>query len=80
MKKLCMISEFNNENLIWEDLIIPMWRDIDNLPNPTLIRSEINQVMQRTADPNATREAVETIFKILDSEYEKSNLEEISQL
>ena len=35
MDKLSMIFDFNNKNLIWEDIIVPMWRSGDNCPKPT---------------------------------------------
>ena len=79
MKKLGMIIDTNNENLIWDDVIVPIWRDGDNHPNPTLNRAKIKQVVQQTSDPKVTREATGKIVKCLDSKYEKANLKEISQ-
>ena len=79
MNKLRMIVKFNNKNLIWDGVIVPMWRSGDNFPNPTLRRSKINQAMQRTADTKVTKEATEIIVEFIDSKYKKANLEEISQ-
>ena len=73
MKKLSMIFDLDNKNWIWGGFIIPMWIDVDIQPKHTLSRSEIKQVVQRTADPKVTREASERIVKIIDSKYDKSN-------
>ena len=79
MKKPGMIFDFNNENLIWDDVIVPMWRAGYNCLKPTLRRSEIKQVMQMTTDTKVTRESTEVIVKIMDSKHDKANLEDIAQ-
>ena len=79
MKKIGMIVEFKNEKLIWGDVIVPVWRSVSNIPNPTLRRAEIKQFVQPTSDTKVTREATEIIVKILGIKYEKYNLKEISQ-
>ena len=79
MKKIGMIVNFKSKNLIWDNAIVPMGRAGDNCPNPTLRGAKKNQVMQRLAEPKVSREATESIVKILDNRYENANLEEISQ-
>ena len=79
MKKLSIIVDFNNKNLIWYNVIVPMWTTGSNLPKTTVIRSKTNQVMPQTSETKVTREATERTVKIIDIKYEKSNLEEIYQ-
>ena len=79
MKKLSIIVDFNNKNLIWYNVIVPMWITGSNLPKTTVIRSKTNQVMPQTSETKVTREATERTVKIIDIKYEKSNLEEIYQ-
>ena len=79
MKKLSIIVDFNNKNLIWYNVIVPMWITGSNLPKTTVIRSKTNQVMPRMSETKVTREAIERTVKIIDIKYEKSNLEEIYQ-
>ena len=55
MNKLGIIVDFKNENLIWDNVIVPMCRAVANRPNPTLNRAEINKVMQQAAKPKVTR-------------------------
>ena len=79
MKKLDMVVNFNNKNLICDNVIVPMWRAGANLHNPTISRAEISQVIQRITKPKVTREATERIVKVLDSKYKNSNLGDIAQ-
>ena len=55
IKKLGMIVNFKNEKLIWDCVIVPMWRSGYNRPNPTLNKSEIKQVIQPKANSRVTR-------------------------
>ena len=55
MKKLGVIVNFKNENLIWDDYIVPMWISGANILKPTLKRSKIKEVMQYTDNPRVTR-------------------------
>ena len=41
MKKPGMIVNFKNEYLIWDYIIIPMWRDGANIPKHSLNRFKI---------------------------------------
>ena len=43
MKKLGIIVYFKNKNLIWDDVILPMWQSGSNFHNPTLNRDKIKQ-------------------------------------
>ena len=79
MNKLGIIVDFKNENLIWDDVILPMCRAVANRPNPTLNRAKIKKVMQQAVKPKVTREVIEIIVNILYSKYEKANLEYIYQ-
>ena len=64
--------------VIWNDTTVPMWnRDVDR-PTPTLFRNELREVVKQTAEPKVTRRATDRMVKILDSKYEKANLEEIA--
>ena len=45
---------------------------------PTFSRAKIKQIMTQTAEPIATREATEWIVKILDSKYEKEDLDQVA--
>ena len=55
MNKLIMIVDFDNENLIKDNVVITMWRAGSKCPNPTLDRAEENQVMQQMSKPKVTR-------------------------
>ena len=79
MKKLNMVVDFKNKNLIWDDTIVPMWIAVDDFPKPKLRRSEIKQGMKWTAETKVTREETERIDKIIDSKYKKANLDKITQ-
>ena len=79
MKKLGMIVDFNNDNLLWGNVIVPIWRAVYNCPKPAFKRSKMKQVIQQTANPRLTRESIEIIVNNLDSKYEKVDLEDIFQ-
>ena len=55
MKKHGKFFDFKIEKWIWDDVIVPMWRDGDNRPKPTLNRSKMKQSMQRMDDTIVTR-------------------------
>ena len=67
----CRLQE---KNLIWDYIIVPIWRSGANCPNPKLNRAKIKPVIQRADDPGVAMEATEKNCKILDSKYEKVNL------
>ena len=78
MRKIGCITDYNKGTLIWNDTTVPMWnRDVDR-PTPTLFRNELREVVKQTAEPKVTRRATDRMVKILDSKYEKANLEEIA--
>ena len=79
MKKLGIIVGVYNKNLIWDDVIVPTWRAEANFPKTTLSGAEIKQVVQWAAEPKVATEETEIIVKIIESKYEKANLEDISQ-
>ena len=61
----------------WEDQLVPMksfsniWKD----KHPT--RKELQATILRSVEPKATKEATERVVKILDSKYEKADLNKI---
>ena len=67
MKKLGIIVDFGNKNLMRYNFIITMWRSGANITKPALNWSEIKQVMKQTGVPKVTRKTTEIIIKILDS-------------
>ena len=79
MNKFGIIVEFNNKDLICDDVIVPIWKARDNWHNTTLNRYKIKQLIQQADNPRVEREVTERIVKNIDSKYEKANLEEISQ-
>ena len=79
MKKLGMIVNFKNKNLIWYDVIVPMWGDVTNHPKTPLNRAKIEQVIRWMDDTRVTSKATKIIVKMIYSKYKKVNLEEISQ-
>jgi hypothetical protein len=78
MCKLGLITDFKNNTLIWEDTSIPMRTSQEETGNPQFRKHELKEIIKQTAEPLATQQATERAVKILDSTYEKANLEEIA--
>ena len=80
MKELGIIFAFNNEKLIWGDVILTMWISEANQPKNTLNRALIKQFIQKQSDTKVTRKETETIKnKYIYSQYKIYKLEDISQ-
>ena len=77
LNQLNIDVRFSNGTIKWEDQVVPMknfqriWKD--NHPSKKELRSTILCLIE----PRSTREATERVVKILDSKYEKANLNEI---
>ena len=61
MNKLVMFVDFRNENLICEDVIVPMWSAGNNCPKPILKIVKIKPVAQQISDPIVTMENTERV-------------------
>ena len=77
LNQLNINMRFSDGTIKWEDQVVPMkncqtlWKD--DHPSKKEIRSTILCLIE----PRSTREATERVVKILDSKYEKANLDEI---
>ena len=78
MCKLGLITDFKNNTLIWEDTSRPMRTSQEETGNPQFRKHELKEIIKQTAEPIATQQATEGAVKILDSTYEKANLEDIA--
>ena len=78
MTKLGLITDYKRKVLTWDDISVPMRSAYHTDSKPTFSRAEIRQIMTQTAEPIATQEATERIVKILDSKYEKADLDEVA--
>ena len=61
MKKLGMIFDFNNKNLIWDNAIVPMCRARANIPKTTLSRYKMKQLMKLMYETKVTWESTEKL-------------------
>ena len=78
MVKLGLITDYERKVLMWDGVSVPMRSVYHTDSKPTFSRAEIKQIMTQTAEPIATREATERIVRILDSKYEKADLEQVA--
>ena len=79
MTKLGLIMDYKRKVLTWDEISVPMRSAYHTDSKPTFSRPEITQIMtKRTAEPIATQEATERIVKILDSKYEKADLDKVT--
>ena len=62
--------------VIWDDTIVPL-KPSNFRTNVAETKKELNTIFTQSAEPKVTQEATERVVKILDSTYEKANLEEI---
>ena len=68
---------FSNGTIKWEDQVVPMknfqriWKD----DHPS--KKELRSTILRLIELRSTRKATERVVKILDSKYEKANLNKI---
>ena len=77
LNELNIDVRFSDGTIKWEDQLVPMksfsniWKD----KHPT--RKELQATILRSVEPKATKEATERVVKILDSKYEKADLNKI---
>ena len=77
--KLGCITNFKRNVLTWEDISVPMRSAYTDTDKPRFSRAEIHEIIKQTAEPLATQEATERAIKILDSNYEAADLDEIAR-
>jgi protein tyrosine/serine phosphatase len=73
-----LITDYKRKVLIWDEVSVPMRSVYHTDSKPTFSRAKIKQIMTQTAEPIATREATEWIVRILDSKYEKADLDQVA--
>ena len=78
MVKLGLITDYKRKVLIWDEVSVPMRSVYHTDSKPTFSRAEIKQIMTQTAEPIATQEATERIVRILNSKYEKTDLDQVA--
>ena len=77
LNQLNIDVRFSDGTIKWEDQVVPMknfqriWKDNHHS------KKEIRSTILHLIEPRSTRETTERVVKILDSKYEKANLDEI---
>ena len=78
MYKLGMDISFENKNISWEGIIIPM-RDFNKLKKYNMSKLELKAFISESAEPVVTEKATKRIIKILDANYQKADLRLVAQ-
>jgi hypothetical protein len=76
--KLGLITDYKRKVLIWDEVSVPMRSVYHTDSKPTFSLAEIKQIMTQTAEPITTQEATERIVRILNSKYEKTDLDQVA--
>lgn len=76
MIELKINLSFDKRMVTWEDISIPM-RDFHRLKKWKLSKYELKTIIREMKEPIAAQEATNRMIKILDSKYEKANLQKI---
>ena len=77
--KLGIDIRFTDQTIKWEDMLVPMKAFAPGKDHKSLSNREIRASIAQIAEPISTREATERVVRILDSNYAKANLEEVSE-
>ena len=79
LRKLKIDVRFYDQTIKFEDQLIPMKSFKQFWENDHPTRKEARAMVLQSAEPKSTIEATNQVVKILDSHYEKANLEEVVQ-
>ena len=77
LNKLNIDVRFSDKTIKWEDQLIPMksFKNIWKNEHPS--RKELKATILRSVEPSATKDITDRVVKILDSNYEKADLNKI---
>ena len=77
LNQLNINMRFSNGTIKWEDQVVPRknFQKIGKDDHPS--KKELRSTILRSIEPKSAREATERVVKILDSKYEKANLDKI---
>ena len=76
MSSLGLDILFSKKSVAWEGIEIPMI-DFRQLKKYKLSRKEFKAFMENTKEPIVTEQATKRVIKILDSNYQKANLQQV---
>ena len=78
LNELNIDVRFSDKTIKWEDQLVPMksFKNIWKNEHPS--RREIKTTILRSVEPVSTKEATDRVVKILDSKYEKADLNKIA--
>ena len=68
---------FSDKTIKWEDQLIPMKSFAKIWQNEHPTRKELKATVLRSVEPKSTKEATDRVIKILDSKYEKADLNKV---
>ena len=77
LSELNIDVRFSDGTIKWEDQLIPMKSLHKIWKNEHLTRNELKATILRSAEPKAKKEATDRVLKILDSNYEKADLNKV---
>ena len=78
LSELNIDERFSNGTIKLEDHLIPIKTSIKIWKNKHPTRKELKATVLRSAELKATKEATDKVLKILDSYYEKANLNKVA--
>ena len=77
MNELNIDVRFRNGTIKWEDQIVPMKNFQSIKGNDLTSKKELKSIILRSNEPKSTRDSTQRVIKILDSKYEKADLDQI---
>ena len=77
LNQLNIDVRFSDGTIKWEDQVVPMKNFQRIWKNDHPLKKELRSTILRLIEPKTTKEATERVVKILDSKYEKANLNKI---
>ena len=75
MVQLCLTAKFNCQVLQWDGAVVHMKESRNLLEQSDLTKRKMRKVVMQTAEQASNQETTERMIKILDINYEKSDLE-----
>ena len=77
LNQLNIDVRFSDGTIKWEDQIVPMKNFQSIRGNDLTSKKELKSIILRLNEPKSTRDSTQRVIKILDSKYEKADLDQI---
>ena len=79
LNELGIDLSFKTKTISWDEMVVPMAThySYDKTEKKDLSYKEIRQLVVQTEEPRVTKDATQRLHKIMESNYEKANLEEV---